>query len=102
MKDFKVIVYDKERKKRFEEVFGTNSVYVKSPFSKLIRIPSGETKLAYFLDFQYVNEKQRERLVVLLAERFDLTEEYVNKKLEQIGLPILKENTGLWVSHPGR
>lgn len=54
MGDFQVTIYDKERKKDFEKVFGTNTVSVKSPIPTRIKIPSGETKLAYFLDLDSI------------------------------------------------
>ena len=50
MTDFEVAIYDKERKKDFMKVFGTNIVKVQSPIPTKIMI-SGEEKLAYFLDY---------------------------------------------------
>lgn len=102
MGDFQVTVYDTERKKDLEEVFGTNTITVKSPIPSRIKIPSGETKLVYFLDFNSITLEQRGKLIDHICAKFDQTREFVDENLEQIGLPILKEQCGLIIHNPQR
>ena len=102
MGDFQVTIYDKERKKDFEKVFGTNTVSVKSPIPTRIKIPSGETKLAYFLDLNSITPEQREKLIVNICEKFDQSRKFVEENLEQMGVPILKERCGLTIHNPQR
>lgn len=102
MSDFKVTVYEEERKKEFEKVFGSNTVNVKSPIPNRITIPSGETKLAYFLDFESITKEQQEKLVEHISVKFNQQKEFVEKNIESMGVPILKEQCSLCIENPQR
>jgi len=49
-----------------------------------------------------ITKEQREKLIENLSEKFNQLEEFVRKNLEIIGVPILKENTGLIIKNPQR
>ncbi len=100
--DFEVMIHDEERKKNFIEVFGTNTVKVKSPIPQWITKPNGETVQAYFLDLDLISKEERKRLVKNLSERFNQPIEFVEKDLEKIGVPILKEHCALIIHNPQR
>jgi len=102
MSDFEVAIYDKERKKDFMKVFGTDIISIKSPIPIRIKIPSGEEKLAYFLDLDSITNEQRERLIQQISERFNQPIESVKENLDSIGVPILKEQCGLIIHNPQR
>ena len=101
-KDFEVTIYDEERKKYFIEVFGTNIINVKSPVPEWIQTPDHEKVLAYFLDLDLITERQREKLIKNLSERFNESIEFVEKNLDKMGVPILKEHCGLIIKNPQR
>ena len=101
-KDFEITIYDKERKENFIEVFGTNTVKVKSPMCTWIIRPNGKKAPAYFLDLSLITEKARERLIKNLSKRFNQTIDFVRDNLDRIGVPILKEHTSLIVYNPQR
>lgn len=100
--DFEVTINDEERKKNFIEVFGTNSVKVKSPFAELIIRPNGEEALAYFLDLTLITEEERERLINNIVKRFNQSVDFVRENLDKMGVPILKEHCSLWIESPQR
>ena len=102
MTDFEVTIYDKERKKDFIKVFGTTTVKIISPIPTRIKIPSGEEKLAYFLDLKSITSEQRTHLITHISERFNQPLEFVAEKLESMGVPILKEHCGLIIHNPQR
>lgn len=101
-KDFEVIIYDEERKKNFIEVFGTNTVKVKSPIPQLIKKPDGEEALAYFLDLDLITKKEREKLIKHISEKFNQSIDFVRESLDKMGLPILKESCSLIIKNPQR
>lgn len=100
--DFEITVYDSERKANFIEVFGTNTVKVVSPFPKMIIRPNGTKAIAYFLDLKAITDKQRERLIKNLSERFKQSIEFVRENLEEMGVPILAENASAIIKNPQR
>lgn len=100
--DFEIIIHDKERKKNFIEVFGTNTVKVKSPICEWIIRPNGKKAQAYFLDLDLITKEQRERLIENLSNRFNQTIDFVRGNLDRIGVPILKEHCSLIVYNPQR
>lgn len=101
-KDFEVTINDEERKKNFIEIFGTNSVKVKSPIPKTIIRPNGEEALAYFLDLDLITEEEREKLINNIVKRFNQPIEFVRENLDKMGVPILKEHCSLWIEKPQR
>ena len=102
MGDFKVIIYNEERKEEFLKVFGSNIVDVKSPFPSRIIIPTGEEKLAYFLDFNSITKLQRENLITHICEKFKQERDFVEENLEPTGVPILAEQCSLCIENPLR
>lgn len=102
MSDFEVAIYDKERKKDFMKVFGTDIIPIKSPIPTKISLPSGEEKKVYFLDLDSITHDQRKRLIQHISESFNQPIDSVNEDLDTIGLPILKENCGLIIHNPQR
>lgn len=101
-KDFEVTVNDEERKKNFIEVFGTNSIKIRSPIPERIIKPDGTIALAYFLDLELITEEQREKLILNLSKRFNEPLDFVRTNLDAIGVPILKEHCSLWIHNPQR
>ena len=101
-KDFEVTIYDKERKKNFLEVFGTDTVKVKSPIPEWIIRPNGEEALAYFLDLDLITKKERKKLIKQISEKFNQDIDFVRKNLDKMGLPILKEGCSLIIKNPQR
>lgn len=101
-KDFEVAIFDEERKKNFIEVFGTNTVKVKSPVPTWIIRPNGEKALAYSLDLDLITKKEREKLMKNICERFNQSIDFVRENLDKMGVPILKESCSLIIKNPQR
>lgn len=102
VKDFEVTIHDKERSENFIEVFGTNTVKVKSPIPKWIIKPNGEEAEAYFLDLDLITKEEREKLIRNIHERFNQSINFVRKNLEKMGVPILAEHCSLIIHNPQR
>lgn len=102
MKDVKVKITNKERLKDFLHTFGTDTIIVKSPIPERVILPNGDEELAFFLDFDYISEEQREKLILHISQKFDQKESFVRYNLEKIGLPILKKDTILIIENPQR
>ena len=101
-KDFEVTIYDEKRKKDFIKVFGTDTVKVKSPVPTRIIKPDGEEALAYFLDLALITKKERKKLIKHISEKFNQSIDFVEKNLDKMGLPILKESCSLVINNPQR
>ena len=98
-KDFRVTVYNKDRAKEWESILGTTTVYVKSPFPTLAKLPGRGEALIYELDLDLITDEQRERLVAHLAAKFDVPLAVVQAKLD-LGVPILADDCTVGVMNP--
>jgi len=90
MMGFTVTVYDEERRKDFEAVFGSATVPVLSPVPNRAELPGFDHPvLVYELDFERVTLEQRERLITHIAGKFGLRGSEVEAHLDEEGMPIL-------------
>lgn len=102
-KDFVVgINRETERGKEFMNVFGSDMVFVKSPIPKKILTPDKKEVLAYLLDLDLLNKKQKKRLIKHLSKKFNQSISSVKEDLRTIGVPILKEDTIVIIKNPQR
>ncbi|HEC92902.1 MAG TPA: hypothetical protein ENI51_07940 [Candidatus Atribacteria bacterium] len=100
-KDFKVVIKDKERKKEFLKVFGTDTINIISPIPQIIKV-NGKLEKAYFLDLNLISKKQKENLISHLSEKFSLDYDYVRDNLDKIGVPILDKDCIVIIENPQR
>ena len=90
MMGFTVTVYDEERRKDFEAVFGSATVPVLSPVPNRAELPGFDHPvLVYELDLERVSADQRQRLVAWIAEKFGMDAADVEAHLEEEGVAIL-------------
>ena len=101
-KDFSVIVHNPKRVEDWMKVFGTNILYVKSPFSSLADLPGHPNTLVYMLDLDQYSDEQRQRLVQHIADRFHIEPSVVESELEATGVPILAEDCTCSIRNPQR
>lgn len=102
-KDFIVSINrETERGKEFVKVFGSDMVYVKSPIPKNILTPDKKEVLAYLLDLNLLNKKQKKRLIKHLNKKFNQSIKSVKEDLNTIGVPILKKDTVFIIKNPSK
>lgn len=101
-KDCTVTVCNPERRAEFEAVFGTATVYVKSPFPTRANLPGHPDSLIFELDLESITPEQRERLVAFLAEKFGIAAGEVDGLLEVHGVPILADDCVVGMANPLR
>ena len=83
-------------------VFGTNTVYLKSPFPNWYGLPGKERTSCFDLDIASLTAEQRERMIVFLSQRFDVAEDIVRQDLDEVGCPIVAEDVAIAIAHPQR
>jgi hypothetical protein len=100
-KDFQITVTDANRKREFQEIFGSDTVCVLAPIPEQASGPMGRC-LIYQLDLGALTAEQRAHLVRHICARFNTTPEEAELELKHRGMPILAEHTMLTVLNPGR
>lgn len=101
-KDFLLTILEPMRAAEFREVFGTDTVCVRSPVPECANLPGKPAEWIYLLDLDELTAAQRARLVGHLAAKFGYDPAYVDAGLEEEGMPILVEDTVVTVLHPQR
>lgn len=76
----------------WRRVFGINEAPITSVVPQPAYIPGKGEELVYWLDMEAISEDQRERLVQVIAKKFNVAEFVVMQELEETGLPILAEH----------
>jgi hypothetical protein len=90
MNDFWVTITNDERGEIWERVFGTRTMAVKSPLTKLGTFPGHEEPQAFYeLDLTCLSAEQRESLIEYICSTFRLGKDHVERLLDDISVPIL-------------
>jgi hypothetical protein len=93
-------VHEPERKKMAEQVFGGDTMPIKSVFPKLANFTDRPNAAVYEMDLAAITPEQRQRLVAALAERFRMEAVKVEIYLDIVGLPILAEEITVTTTDP--
>jgi hypothetical protein len=99
-KDFTVTVINPERVASFEAVFGSATVYVKSPIPEYADLPGLGQRRVYKLDMALLTPEQRDRLVAYLSDQFRLGPVEANRLLDERGMPILASDCVVSIANP--
>lgn len=99
-KDFRATVTGAERRHEWLEVFGSDTVCVRTPLPVEVVFPDVGVRLCYMLDLDELTEEQREKLAHHLARRIGLAVKEVRKDLQTQGLPILAADVTVTVLNP--
>lgn len=83
-----------ERVREFEDVFGSATVPVKSPYPTYAELPIGR-HLVYELDVAGLEPRVRLRLTAHLAVKFGSTPHAVDRELDDVGMPVLAEGCSM-------
>lgn len=101
MKDFTAkISEDSERAKTWQEVMGTDKVYLKSPLPALASLPGTSKRLIYELDLIMLNDTQRKNLIRYISKKFNIPTADVARDLDILGCPVLVEDVTVSVQNP--
>lgn len=101
-KDFTVTVYG-ERGAEFKQIFGTDTVHVRSPFPSLAHLGGqAEPESVYMLDMELLTDEQRTKLIAHIAQKFNAETGAVEAALNALGLPIKASDTVVTVTNPQR
>jgi hypothetical protein len=101
-KDFIAHIKNPERAAEWQAVFGSEQVYVTSPFPEMGDLPGLGRVQIYKLDLALLTPDQRRRLVEHIAGKFGLDPELVDRDLNQVGCPVLARDVTLVVHHAQR
>lgn len=85
-------VYSPERLAFWQEVFGGDTIPIKSFIPSAANLPGNPGALAYELDLRAITAEQREKLIAGLANKFNLPVEEVAAGLDVYGVPVLAED----------
>lgn len=95
--------HDPQRAATWRMVFQSDEVALRSPFPAFAMLPEGRGKtLIYDLDIEALTAEQRERLVLHISGRFNVSAEQVEAQLSVVGCPILAEDVTVVVERPWR
>ena len=97
--DIDVKIIDEERRKKFIEVFGTDTVPIVSPYPRWIKYGNSIFP-AYFLNLDLIRPEHKENLIKYIVKEFKLDEKFVRENLPVMGLPIKAENCIIWTRNP--
>ena len=98
--DFTVTVYG-ERGAEFEQIFGTRTVHVCSPFPTMAHLEGKvEAESVYMLDLEMLTAEQRSKLINHVAQKFSADPAAVEAAINALGLPIRASDTVVTVSNP--
>ena len=101
-KDFFVTITEPTHKAEMEAILGTATVQVKSPIPERAHLPGKPNALVFYLDLEAITDEQREKFVAHIAQKFNLTERFVNENLDEHGIPILDEYCIVTIMNPQR
>lgn len=98
--DVTVTVYG-ERGAEFEQIFGTKTVHVCSPFPTMAHLEGkAEAESVYMLDLDMLTDEQRTNLVQHIAQKFSADSLAVEAAINALGLPIRASDTVVTVANP--
>lgn len=99
-KDFTVTVFG-ERGEEFQQIFGTKTVHVRSPFPQMAHLDGkSEAESVYMLDLEMLTTEQRTKLVEHVANKFSAEPAAVEAAINALGLPIRANETVVTVENP--
>lgn len=81
-----------ERLAFWREVFGGNTVPIKSILPRWTSLPGYPVVLIYLLDLKAITLEQRLKLIAGIASKFDLPIEQVAAEMDEHGCPILADD----------
>jgi len=89
-------VHNPERKAFWEDVFGEDRVPIVSFVPQTANLPGfDEPQAVYMLDLKAISDKQRDKLVHTIAQKFDLPATFVAENLDIQGVPILASDVSV-------
>jgi hypothetical protein len=100
--DFIVTITDPTRKAEIEAILGTATVQVTSPFPERADLPGKPNALISYLDLKAITDEQRDKFIRHIAQKFDLTEQFVRDNLDRHGILILDEHCVVTIRNPQR
>lgn len=102
-KDFIATIHDPARKKEFLEIFGSDQVYLRSFIPNTIKVEGvQDPQTAYFLDLDLLSSEQLEKLIKHLAQKFNLSIDFVRNNIQEIGVPVLAQEVSVEILNPWR
>lgn len=97
----KVRTVNKKQKESWKNAIGTTELPILSILPEPAETPIG-VKNVYMIDLDLLTEKQHEKLIKHLAERYHLTKEEVNSDIDTIGVPIIADDCQIITNEIGR
>lgn len=89
-------VHELERLAFCQAIFGRDEMPVVSLIPQMATLPGyDEPQMVYELDLKAVTDEQRQRLIDVLADKFDLSPELVADELDRHGVPILASDVSV-------
>lgn len=100
-KDFTATISGKsERAESWRQVYGSETINIKSPIPTFANLPGiGDTQI-YELDLDLLTTEQRAKLVNYIATKFDIPVAEVDRDLNILGCPILAEDITVTIHNP--
>lgn len=93
-------VHDPERRSAWVDILGTDEIPVLSPIPFIANLPDKENALCYEVNIKALNSDQLTRLILHLADKFDLDTEDVRRSIANEGVPILANDVTVMGSIP--
>ncbi|MFO8017915.1 MAG: hypothetical protein R6U96_04725 [Promethearchaeia archaeon] len=99
----KARILNEERKKEWQETLGTDTINVQSPVPSYHKV-CGKKRLVYWMDMRKLTEKQKEKMIIHIAQKFeetikaaddfthDTVEEYVRQNIDTFAVPVLADD----------
>lgn len=93
-------VDDPERQAFWLSTLGTDTVPILSIIPEWATLPRIGLTLAYLLDIHALSEKQQEKLLVALAEKFQISADEARELFYRDGVPILADDVEVTTTDP--
>ena len=97
----KVRTTNKKQENDWKNVLDTTELPILSLIPEPAETPIG-LKNVYMVDLETLTQKQHEKLVKYMAERYHLTEEEVESDIDTIGVPIIADDCQIITNELGR
>lgn len=82
------------------KVYGTDTVYLQSPFAFTAEVEGLGEQSVYMLDLALLTDEQRQRQIDHIAEKFNLDPAVVEAELDEHGVPILGQDVYITIHNP--
>jgi hypothetical protein len=86
------VIMDPYRRMLWEGVFPGGVMPIKYNLPRLLKFDDGATRACYMLDLGAISAEQREQIIRIVSERFNLRREQIEADMDQ-GVPILAQQT---------